>query len=100
MGLQKGRTNNPCGRKRGSRNKVSKDLRQAITDFLEGNFCRVQENFNLMSPITQMKVFIDLLPYCLPRLSSTELKNDLDKLTSEQVDVLTDKLIEKLSSNE
>ena len=41
MGLRKGQTNNPNGRPAGALNKVTKDLRINITEFLENHFDEV-----------------------------------------------------------
>jgi hypothetical protein len=100
MGLPKGRTNNLNGRKKGSKNKVTADLRAAITEFLQGNFAMVETNFKSLQPGQQIKFYIDLLGYAIPKLQNTTLQSDLDRLTDDQLQKLADQIIKNLNDHE
>ena len=67
MGLQKGKTNNPNGRPAGSPNKVTKELRTIINDFLNDNIEKVQKDFSKLQPRDRVRLFIDLLQYAIPK---------------------------------
>lgn len=81
----KGQTGNPTGRPKGAKNKVSKGLREAMTDFLNSEFVKLEKDFPLLSPRDRMKFFTDLLPYVMPRLQTTSLAIDFEKMTDEQL---------------
>jgi hypothetical protein len=68
MGFKKGQSGNPFGKPKGAVNKTSKELREAITDFLENNFDKVIQDFDIMQPRERSKLFCDLLQYSLPKL--------------------------------
>jgi len=87
MGLRKGQTNNPAGRRPGALNKMNQDLRQSITEFLEGNWPAVEEAFGLLNPKDKVTFYKDLLQYRLPKLESISIEQlGLDGLTEEQLD--------------
>jgi hypothetical protein len=83
MGLRKGQTNNPAGKPVGHLNKLSKELRLQINDFLKDNFPKVVEEFEKLEGKDKVRLYVDLLPYSLPRLQSTELSIDQVKPDSE-----------------
>jgi hypothetical protein len=74
MGLRKGMTNNPAGKPAGRLNRMSKELRLQISDFLEENFPKVIAEFNKLEGKDKVRLYCDLLPYAVPRLQTTELK--------------------------
>ncbi len=98
MGLKKGQTNNPAGRPAGVPNKASGELRQSINDFLEKNFSQVQKDMAKLAPKDRIKFYIDLLAFGLPKLQSTSLDIDFERLTDEQLDFIIENL--KKSANE
>ena len=73
MGLPKGKTNNPKGRKRGVPNKVTKQLRELIKGFLNDNFEQVKQDFAKLEPKDRIRNYIDLLQYTLPKYQSINL---------------------------
>jgi hypothetical protein len=70
MGLHKGQTNNPAGKPIGAKNKIGCELREMISEFLESNFQKVQQDFEELAPKDRAKVFCDLLQYSIPKLQS------------------------------
>ena len=82
------------GRKKSSLNKVPKDLRLSITEFLQNNFDEVVEEWQkLESPKDKLSFFKDLLKFAVPTLQSTSLQVDFDKMSDEQLDQVVDKLL-------
>ena len=85
------------GRKKGTQNKVTKDLRQRITDLLEKNFERIESDFNKLGSEKRLIVLERYLKYCLPPLQSlnvqAEIKSQLETLTDEQLTDLAEKII-------
>ena len=72
MGLQKGHTNNPNGRPKGSKNKVTQDLRERITAFIGDELERVIKDYKRLPLPERMRFFERLLGYALPKLQSVE----------------------------
>ena len=70
MGLSKGMTNNPAGRPQGSKNKVGLELREKITEFLEGKFDEVAESWETLEPKDKIVLYEKLLTYALPKLQT------------------------------
>jgi len=66
----KGKTNNPNGRPRGIPNKVTKELREIINDFLNENIDKVRADFNKLQPKDRVRLYIDLLQYSIPKYQS------------------------------
>lgn len=92
MGLKPGMTNNPTGRPKGGANKVSKELRESITNFLELNFTTLKSDFKKLSPKERVKSYTDLLQFAVPKLQSTSLDIDFERLDDDQLDEIIDRL--------
>ena len=88
----KGQTNNPNGRPKGIPNKVTTDLRQWITNFLEENREQIQEDWKALEPKDRIVLFEKLLKYALPTLQATSLTTDFERLTDEQLDTIIENL--------
>ena len=95
MGFVKGMTGNPEGRPKGTQNKINKQLRETIGDFLTDNFSKVVADFEALPPKDTAKLFCDLLQYGLPRLQAVQLEGDLDKLTDAELDRIINELKSK-----
>ena len=94
--FKKGQSGNPKGKPRGAINKITEDLRAAISEFLKSNFSQVQEDFNRLSPRDRMGFFLKLIEYDLPKRrsidSSEELKIQLDGLTEDQLEEIVNRI--------
>jgi hypothetical protein len=95
MPFKKGQSGNIKGRTKGSPNRVTKQLRESIASFLDNNFQRLENDFELLPPRDRIKFYCDLLQYGLPKLQSVQLESDFEYLTDMQID----KIINELKSN-
>lgn len=97
-GLKPGNTNNKNGRPKGTINKINKELREKINDFLDGNFEKVKADFLKLEPKDRLKFYTELLPYSIPKLQAgtLDIALDFDSMTEQDLD----KIIEKLKQNE
>lgn len=77
MPLTKGRTNNPNGRPKGSKNKTSTDLRQFITNFVERNADEMQTAFNELDAKSKLQVFDKFCAYVIPKPQTIDLTAEL-----------------------
>ncbi len=64
------------GRKKGTPNKATQDVREAIAVFAEGNVSRLQEWLDRIAeddPVKAADLYVKLLEYHVPKLSRAEL---------------------------
>ena len=95
MPFRKGQSGNIKGRTKGTQNKVTKHLRESITSFLENNFERLENDFELLTPKDRIKFYCDLLQYSLPKLQTVQLETDFEHLT----DIELDRIINELKNS-
>jgi len=72
MGLKKGTTNNPKGRPKGTKNKVTTDLRELFNNVLESNMKQIQKDIEELSPKDRINVLLKVSEFVLPKLRSIE----------------------------
>lgn len=92
MGLKKGNTNNPNGRPKGMPNKITRELREWISKFIDENRAQVQKDWMKLEPKDRIQAFQSLLKYVLPTLQSVQVTDDIDSLSDDQVEQLYNKL--------
>lgn len=80
------------GRERGTPNKLTADLRLRINDFLNDNWSSLQTDFNSLESKDKLNFYEKLLQYGLPKLQSTELTSNLEKLSDQQLDFIINEL--------
>lgn len=92
MPFDKGQSGNPEGRPKGTANKITIQLRETISDFLENNFEQIKRDFKRLQPKDRAKLYCDLLQYSLPKLQAMQLETEFDKLTDAQLDYIIEGL--------
>lgn len=97
MAFKKGTSGNPDGRRKGAANKMTAELRERIKDFLDGQWERIERDFDNLEPDKRVALFEKLLQYVLPRMASMDLEGELDfkVLSEETLDKIADRLINK-----
>lgn len=70
MGLEKGRTNNPAGRPKGTPNKTNAELRERISNFVSDRWEQFEGDFDDLEPKERMFFFEKLMAYTLPKLQA------------------------------
>lgn len=63
---------NPKGRPKGSKNKVTRNLREWVYEWCEGNQRQFKRDLDELTPKERIDVFLKLLSYCLPRLQAVQ----------------------------
>lgn len=95
MPFKKGNSGNPIGRKPGTPNQVTGDLRQRIQKLLEGNFDKLEADIMGLEPKERINAFAKLLEFAVPKLQRTETIIDLSKLSDYEIDALFQKAMSK-----
>ena len=84
------------GRKAGTPNKVTADLRVWINELLNNNRTNFESDLKQLEPHQRVLIFEKLLSYSVPKLQSVEAKIELEKLTNEQLDTIINELTKEL----
>lgn len=92
-GFAKGQSGNPAGRKKGTPNKVTAELRELIQGFLESHFDEVSRIWTKASPRDKLAFYRDLLPFVIPRMQNASLDISFDQLSDSDLDKIIDRLI-------
>ena len=69
------------GRKAGTPNKITKDLREKFKLLIEDNVDKLQNDIEQLEPKDRIKVLIDLSKFVLPTLRATDIKTNTDNFT-------------------
>lgn len=80
------------GREKGTPNKLTSELRERINNFLNINWNNLQSDFESLDPKEKLMFYERLLQYGLPKLQSTELTGNIDRLSDEQLDIIINEL--------
>lgn len=87
--------NNAGGRTRGSKNKVTQDIRAKFLYFIENNLDDMQKDFDQLEPRDRFKIILDMAKFLIPTLKAVEFGNVLDELSEPDFKILIEKLKEE-----
>jgi len=79
------------GRSKGTPNAVTKEIRSVYKELLEKNLSNIDiwlQEVAKKNPDKALNFVIRLSEYVIPKLQSTQLTGNLDKLTDEQLDTI------------
>jgi hypothetical protein len=83
------RSNNPNGRPKGSRNRVSQDYRAAVDKLFNDNWPTLKEDIKKLSPKDRVAFFEKMFSYVMPKTTNIQGKinniNNNVPLTDEEV---------------
>ncbi|HVN57784.1 MAG TPA: DUF5681 domain-containing protein [Bacteroidales bacterium] len=91
--FEKGKSGNPKGKKRGTCNRSTEQIRTAIQQMIDENFELIKADFKRLEPEKRTKFYIDLLKMVLPPPLTPEA------LTEPQLEMLLE-FIQKKYTNE
>lgn len=94
--FKKGSSGNPGGRPPKAINKISRPLKMRISDFLETHFSDLESLWPKLAPKDKARLFTDLLPFVVAKMTNIDLDLNFDKLSEEDLD----KIVERLLNNE
>ena len=82
------------GRKCGSANKATTDIKTKIAALMDEQFNAVSNDLDLLEPKDRVMAYLKFLEYVLPK--QREQKIDLSMMTEEQIDEILNKALSKL----
>jgi hypothetical protein len=97
MPQPKGSTGNPHGRPKGIPNKSTNDLRQWLTDFVQGQRDQILADWQALEPKDRIIMFEKLMRFVLPTLQATTLQTDFERMTEAELDYIIEGLKNKAS---
>ena len=80
------------GRPKGTPNKITAELRDWISNFIDSNREQIQRDWETLDPKDRIVLFERLLKYALPTLQATSLTTEFERLTDEQLDTIIEQL--------
>ena len=70
------------GRKAGTPNKATKDIRDAFTLLIENNIDTLQKDLDSLEPKERVKLLLDMAQFVVPKLRSVDLKTDEEEIVT------------------
>jgi hypothetical protein len=86
------------GRKAGTPNRSTSEIKEMINQFISGNIQDLQVNYDSLEPEKKLQFFKDLLKYTIPTHQSNEI--NINTMSDLELDTLCNKLLNKLNDNE
>lgn len=85
------------GRKKGTPNKLTTDIREAYKQILVNNLSNIDRWLNetaKKSPDKALQLMIRISEFVVPKLQNTTLTSEFDRMSDEQVELLINKILE------
>jgi len=75
MGLKKGQCNNLSGRKVGSKNRNTTEIKTAIQNILDTNISQMESDLKKLTPRDRINILLKLADFVLPKIQSVPSVN-------------------------
>ena len=76
-----GKGNQGGGRKKGTPNRVTRERRELISEFLDKEWPNFQKMYERADEETKMKIYMEMIPYTTPKMASIEYKEKVKPKT-------------------
>ncbi len=90
--MEKGKTNNPNGRPKGTPNKITADMRGWLTAVIDKNRKQMEKDLKRLEPKDRLQILEKLMQYVIPKQQAVSADIDFGRLTDEQLDAVIDQL--------
>lgn len=75
------------GRKVGSKNLVTKQTKEAVSNIIEGNLSEFQNRMNNLSDSEYCKIYLSLMKFVVPTMRSIDAPNIKNELPFQKVEI-------------
>lgn len=84
--MEKGKTNNPNGRPKGTPNRVTTTIRNWLVELINGNREQIEKDLKRLEPKDRLAFIEKLLPYLLPKV---ERADEVEGAAYSKADIVT-----------
>jgi hypothetical protein len=100
MAFQKGESGNPYGRKKGSLNRTTKELREMIQEVIHSNFSKtkISKDLKQLTPKFRLEFDFKLLEFILPKPISTVIEDEKTSHSDFVANIMQQMSINKLKA--
>lgn len=78
------------GRAKGTPNKVTKERRELIDEFLNENWEEFKRHYSNCQPAEKLNIYLQLIPYTTPKMASVEYKEKVaPKSFNDELDAIS-----------
>lgn len=90
MGFNKGQSGNPGGRKKGTKNKSTQEMRELIHEIIASNFSKrnISADLSAMEPKYRLQFMMKLLDFVVPKPTSEQIKENSSRSSSYYLNIL------------
>lgn len=96
MSLPKGRTNNPKGRPKGKRNKITTSTKSWLQSILDNSREQLEADMLKLEPVQRWQIAEKLLGYIVPKQKETSSTIEFNTLDETQLDQIINELTQKV----
>ncbi|MCA0363617.1 MAG: hypothetical protein LCH67_06210 [Bacteroidetes bacterium] len=96
MGLKKGQTNNPAGRRPGIPNKITTSTKIWIQNLIDNHRETLEEDLKKLKPAERWNVIERLLQYTTPKMGQVQAQIDFNNLDEEQINSVVGQILNNL----
>ena len=94
--MEKGKTNNPNGRPKGTPNKITADMRDWLSAVIDKNRKQMEKDLKRLEPKDRLQILEKLMQYVIPKQQAVSAEIDFNRLSDEQLDAVIDKLTKSI----
>ena len=98
--MEKGKTNNPNGRPKGTPNKITQDVRQWLSTVIDKNRRQMERDLKALEPKERLQMLEKLMQYVIPKQQAVSAEVDISTLTDEQLNTIIAKMTEGIGDED
>lgn len=98
--MEKGKTNNPNGRPKGTPNKITQDMRQWLSTVIDKNRRQMERDLKALEPKERLQMLEKLMQYVIPKQQAVKAEVDFATLTDDQLNTIVNQLTKDIDDED
>ena len=98
--MEKGKTNNPNGRPKGTPNKITQDMRQWLSTVIDKNRRQIERDLKALEPKERLQMLEKLMQYVIPKQQAVSAEVDFSTLTDDQLNTIVNQLTKDIDDED